>query len=55
MRISLRPAGPEDLATLRRWDEQDHAIASDSNDDWNWEVELTRSPPWREQLIAENK
>ena len=28
-------------------------MASDPNDDWNWEVELVRSPEWREQLIAE--
>ena len=28
-------------------------IASDPNDDWHWEVELDRTPDWREQLIAE--
>jgi aminoglycoside 6'-N-acetyltransferase len=28
-------------------------LASDPNDDWEWEVELARSPDWREQLIAE--
>ena len=28
-------------------------MASDPNDDWNWEVELARDPDWREQLIAE--
>lgn len=51
--ITLRPANPKDLATLRHWDEQPHVMASDPNDDWNWEVELLRSPYWREQLIAE--
>jgi len=52
-RVKLRTAIPNDLALLRRWDEQPHVIASDPNDDWNWETELTRSPDWREQLIAE--
>lgn len=32
---------------------QQHVIESDPNDDWNWEVELVRTPGWREQLIAE--
>jgi aminoglycoside 6'-N-acetyltransferase len=51
--MNLRPAAPTDLALLRRWDEQPHVIASDPNDDWGWELELGRSPDWREQLIAE--
>lgn len=51
--IQLRPADINDLATLQRWDEQEHVLASDPNDDWNWEVELQRTPVWREQLIAE--
>lgn len=51
--ISLRPAVPADLALLRHWDEQPHVIASDPNDDWDWEVELPRSPDWREFLIGE--
>ena len=51
--VSVRPAGPADLELLRNWDEQAHVIASDPNDDWNWEVELHRRPEWREQLIAE--
>lgn len=50
--ISLRPATIHDLATLEKWDRQQHVIDSDPNDDWNWEVELTRSVAWREQLIA---
>jgi aminoglycoside 6'-N-acetyltransferase len=51
--MRLRPASPEDLALLRRWDEQPHVVASDPNDDWGWEAELGRKPDWREQLIAE--
>lgn len=51
--VTLRPAGPADLALLRHWDEQPHAIASDPHDDWGWETELARNPPWREQLIGE--
>lgn len=52
-RIRLRPALPEDLATLMRWDDQPHVTASDPNDDWEWERELGRNPPWRDQLMAE--
>lgn len=53
MNIVLRNATLDDLDLLRRWDEQPHVIESDPNDDWGWEVELARSPEWREQLIAE--
>ena len=52
-RVRLRPAGPADLERLRRWDEQPHVVASDPNDDWDWETQLHRSPDWREQLIGE--
>ena len=51
--LALRPAVPADAPLLRRWDEEPHVVASDPNDDWNWETELARSPDWREQLIAE--
>jgi aminoglycoside 6'-N-acetyltransferase len=51
--INLRSATPSDLDLLRHWDEQPHVIASDPNDDWGWEVELNRTPHWREQSIAE--
>jgi aminoglycoside 6'-N-acetyltransferase len=51
--INLRSATFNDLDLLRHWDEQPHTIASDPNDDWGWEVELNRTPEWREQLIAE--
>ncbi|MGD1892213.1 MAG: GNAT family N-acetyltransferase [Cyclobacteriaceae bacterium] len=51
--IILRHATPDDLAILRYWDEQPHTIASDPDDDWEWEKELPYRPPWREQLMAE--
>ena len=51
--VRLRPAVPADAPTLHRWDEEPHVLASDPNDDWQWDIELARSPPWREQLIAE--
>ena len=51
--ITLRPATIADLATLQRWDEQPHVLESDPNDDWGWDTELTKTPFWREQLIAE--
>lgn len=51
--MNLRPATADDLDLLRRWDQQPHVIISDPNDDWGWEVELNRTPDWREQLIAE--
>lgn len=51
--IKFRAATINDLDLLRHWDEQPHTVASDPNDDWGWEVELLRSPEWREQLIAE--
>lgn len=51
--IDLRPATCADLDLLRHWDEQPHVVESDPNDDWHWEVELNRTPDWREQLIAE--
>ena len=52
-KITLRPATIDDLPTLLLWDQQQHVIDSDPHDDWNWEIELTRHVPWREQLIAE--
>ena len=30
-------------------------VASDPNDDWGWEVELDRTPEWREQFIAQSE
>jgi aminoglycoside 6'-N-acetyltransferase len=54
--ISLRPATLADLDLLRHWDAQPHIIAAKNSadvEDWGWETELARNPPWREQLIAE--
>ncbi len=51
--IRLRKATINDLELLQHWDQQQHVIASDPNDDWDWESELAREPGWREQLIAE--
>jgi aminoglycoside 6'-N-acetyltransferase len=51
--IILRNATLADATLLRYWDTQPHVIQSDPNDDWHWEVELTRDPEWRELLIAE--
>jgi aminoglycoside 6'-N-acetyltransferase len=51
--ITLRPATPSDVALLRHWDEQPHVMASDPNDDWQWETEIGREREWRQQLIAE--
>ena len=51
--VSLRDATIADAPLLRHWDEQPHVIASDPNDDWEWETELLNNPPWREQLVAE--
>jgi aminoglycoside 6'-N-acetyltransferase len=51
--ITLRPATPADAPCLRHWDEQFHVMAADPNDECNWEIELTHTPPWREQWIAE--
>jgi aminoglycoside 6'-N-acetyltransferase len=51
--LRLRPATPDDLALLARWDEAPHVIESDPNDDWGWAEELALSPDWREQLLAE--
>jgi aminoglycoside 6'-N-acetyltransferase len=52
-RFRLRPAIPADAPLLRCWDDEPHVVASDPDDDWQWEEELLRSPPWREQLMVE--
>ena len=51
--VTLRRATLDDLAILKHWDQQAHVIAADPSDDWEWEKELPRDLPWREQLIAE--
>jgi aminoglycoside 6'-N-acetyltransferase len=52
-RVTLRPAVPADLATLRRWDRDPDVRSSLVDGDWHWETELQRHPAWREWLIAE--
>ena len=51
--VTLRAATPDDLELLRSWHRHPHVIAAVGDDDWGWERELNRHPPWREQLIAE--
>ena len=51
--VVLRNAVLADAPILRRWDEEPHVLASDPNDDWQWETELGREVDWREQLVAE--
>ena len=51
--VTLRPATPDDVALLRRWQAQPHVVAAGGGDDWGWEAQLARSPAWRELLIAE--
>ncbi len=51
--IKLRPATINDLEVLQYWETKQHVIDCDPDDDWNWEFELTRTPVWREQWIAE--
>lgn len=53
--LILRTATLSDAEILRFWDTQPHVMDSDPNDDWNWEVELSRFPEWRLQLMAEWK
>ena len=50
----LRPATPDDLETLRRWDRRPH-VAANAGDDggMDWARELPRSVPWRQMLMAE--
>jgi aminoglycoside 6'-N-acetyltransferase len=51
--ITLRNALPTDRPILEHWDRQEHVIASDPDDDWDWERELACEPMRREQLMAE--
>lgn len=51
--IALRQATPADLDLLLYWDTKQHVIDADPDDEWNWVLELQRTPEWREQLIAE--
>lgn len=51
--IHLRPATIADLPLVLHWDQQQHVVDSDPDDDWDWAHELRHTPPWREQLVAE--
>lgn len=51
--VTLRPATLMDLPLLQRWDDEPHVVASDPNDDWEWETALAEDPDWRKQLMAE--
>lgn len=52
--LVLRPARPDDLATLLRWDEEpDVAAAGGEDDAFDWVSELPREVDWRELLMAE--
>jgi len=51
--VKLRTATPDDLALLRRWEQDPDVRSSLTDGDWHWETELHRHPPWREWLIAE--
>jgi aminoglycoside 6'-N-acetyltransferase len=51
--ITLRPASISDLELLKYWDTKQHVVDCDPDDEWDWELELSRNPAWREQLVAE--
>jgi aminoglycoside 6'-N-acetyltransferase len=51
--IAMRPATADDIALLRRWDEEPDVVASDPHDDWDWERELAAPMPGFEHFIAE--
>jgi aminoglycoside 6'-N-acetyltransferase len=58
--VTLRPATPNDLDLVLKWDEQDHMQDEDKfgdseYNDWNWDFELNREAnvEWRHILIAE--
>jgi aminoglycoside 6'-N-acetyltransferase len=53
--MKLRHAKPSELTILRYWDTKPHVIAATGDDDvFDWELELSRNPDWRELLIAEH-
>jgi aminoglycoside 6'-N-acetyltransferase len=51
--VQLREANISDAQILRHWDEQPHVIAAAPNDDWEWDLELSKKHNWRDLLIAE--
>jgi aminoglycoside 6'-N-acetyltransferase len=51
--IRLRNATRADIPLLQYWDQQPHRKESDPNSDWQWETEVGKELPWRQQLISE--
>ena len=51
-RLTLRDATIDDAALLRTWDDKPH-LEGTGDDDWQWQTELLRKPPWRQSLISE--
>ena len=51
--VTLRPATPADLESLRRWNQDPDVHNSLIDSEWHWESELPKHPAWREWLIAE--
>jgi aminoglycoside 6'-N-acetyltransferase len=53
--VRLRTATADDRPLLEYWDTQPHVIASGGEDAgaWEWERELGRAVPWREQFVIE--
>lgn len=53
--VRLRPATLDDVPVLKEWDEDPDVVASSGDDDfYDWEVEIPRTVPWRELLVAEH-
>lgn len=52
-KVILREAQLSDVPILEYWDQQQHVIDSDPDDEWEWEKELAVNPFWRTQLMAE--
>ena len=52
--MNIRPATLADVELLRHWDAQPHIVVAKGEEDWGWEKELSKSPDWRELLIAEH-
>ena len=53
MQVVLRPATINDLDLLHYWDQQEHVIESNPNEDWDYASDLNAKKEWMEQFIAE--
>lgn len=49
--LTYRDATISDALTLRKWDSYEHIIASDPDDEWDWETELDKRVDWRVQWM----